>query len=109
MLTAASVPGSDATRNSLAELFRKQGLMICTPYEREAVAPYELQTLLANRQIKVFASLGNFRKAYRIGEVEALLLRSWEALIAGREYMKSKPKPRQKEYVLEMPGTWMGR
>jgi predicted phage terminase large subunit-like protein len=109
MLTTTSVQGSEAMRDSLADLYRKEGLMICTPYD--AQAPYEIQTLLANRKIKVFASLGSFRKAYRIGESEALLFKSWEALIAGRPFMKSKPKPRARRLVLEMPSpnAWMAR
>ena len=87
-------------RNTIAQIYREQGLTICTPHESEEAAVYQLWTLLATNKLKVFASLAGFLTAYRIGDDEALLLQSCEALIVGCEYMRTKPKPRAKEYWL---------
>ena len=59
--------------------------------------------------MKVFASLSGFLTAYRIGDPEELLMQSCEALIAGREYMRTKPKPRAPQYVnwTPSPTSWM--
>ena len=100
VLSSASLPGSQTMRNTIAQIYREQGLTICTPHESEEAAVYQLWTLLATNKLKVFASLAGFLTAYRIGDDEALLLQSCEALIVGCEYMRTKPKPRAKEYWL---------
>ena len=69
----------------------------------------QLWQLLASGRMKVSASLSGFLTAYRIGDPEALLMQSCEALIAGREYMRTKPKPRTPVYITNPFGhnSWM--
>lgn len=93
ILSMASVPGSQSTRNSIAQIYRAHGLAICALQETEESAVYQFWQLLATKKIKVLTSLSGFLTAYRIGDEGALLLRSCEALIAGCGYMRTKPKP----------------
>ena len=65
---------------------------MCTFNDIEEAAVYQLWTLLATNKLKVFASLAGFLTAYRIGDDEALLLQSCEALIVGCEYMRDQAK-----------------
>jgi hypothetical protein len=104
------VSGSQTKRNWIAELYREQGLRICTTCEAEEAAAYRFWKLLATGKLKVFASLSGLLNAYRIADETALLIRCCAALAAGSEEMKSKPKPRPREYRLDVPrgpNAWM--
>jgi len=110
VLHSASLPGSMAARDSIAQIYRKQGLTLYTPKPAEEAAVYQLWQLLAAHKIRVFASLAGFLAAYRIGDEEALLLRCCQALILEQACMKKKPVPQPRESWLELPRgehSWM--
>lgn len=110
VLSTASVRGSQTKRSWIAELYREQGLVICMTSEAEEAAAFRFWKLLATGKLRVFASQSGLLNVYRIGDETALLLRCCAALVAGSEYMKTKPKPRPHEYRLDMPwgpNAWM--
>jgi hypothetical protein len=109
VLSAASVSGSQAARNGIGQIYREQGLTIHTVSASEQATGYQLWQMLATNAVKAFASLAGFLNAYRVGDQEALLLQCCEALIAGRESMRTKPKPRTPVYITNPFGhnSWM--
>jgi hypothetical protein len=80
-------------------------------HKAEEATTLELWKLLATRRIKVFSHLAGFLTAYRMGDDEAVPMRSCEALISGCDYMRTKPQPRTAEYrllgSLLDPNAWM--
>jgi predicted phage terminase large subunit-like protein len=112
ILSTASLAGSQNTRNGIAQIYRQQGLTIyAVQHKAEEATMLELWQLLATRQIKVFSHLAGLLTAYRMGDDEAVLMRSCEALISGCDYMRTKPQPRTPEYrILGSPlglNAWM--
>ena len=109
VLSTASVSGSQGARNGIAQIYREQGLTIHTVSASEQATGYQLWQMLATNKVKAFASLAGFLNAYRVGDQEAFLLQCCEALIAGREYMRTKPKPRTPVYITNPFGhnSWM--
>ena len=109
VLSAASVSGSQGARTGIAQIYREQGLTIHTVSASEQATGYQLWQMLATDKVKAFASLAGFLNAYRVGDQEAFLLQCCEALIAGREYMRTKPKPRTPVYITNPFGhnSWM--
>jgi hypothetical protein len=89
VLSAVSVPGSNSTRERIAQIYREQGLTMNVAYEAEEAAGYRLWELLATNKVRVFASLSAFLRSYRIGDENALFQQCCAALIAGGEFMRS--------------------
>ena len=104
ILSTASLPGSQNSRNGIAEIYREQGLTIyAVQHKAEEAAMFELWQLLATKRIRIFSSLTGFLTAYRVyrvGDDDAVLLRSCEALISGCDYMRTRPQPHAPEYWL---------
>jgi predicted phage terminase large subunit-like protein len=97
VISSASLKGSPAARYSIADIYRKEGLNICITQEAEEAAMYQFWQLLVANKIRVFASLRGFLAAYRFGDEEALLLLCCQALILGRAFMRTKPRPQPPE------------
>jgi predicted phage terminase large subunit-like protein len=96
VLSAASTQGSQTMRHAVAQLYRDHGLEIFTSRQGDETAQYQLSQSLATKRIRVFTSLEGFLNAYRIGDDEAALVRACAALIAGDEYMQTKPTPKER-------------
>ena len=93
IISAASLKGSDDARNSIAQLYREQGLNIQIARYGEEAAEYQIRDLLVKHKIRVFASLAGFLGAYRIGDEEAPLLLCLQALIPALSNMRFEPTP----------------
>jgi predicted phage terminase large subunit-like protein len=93
IISGASLKGSQDARNSIAQVYRQQGLNIQIAHHGEEAAEYQLRQMLATHKIRVFASLAGFLEAYRIGDEEAPLMRCCQALIPALSNMRLKPTP----------------
>jgi len=97
VISAALVRGAQDARNSIAQLYRQQGLNIQIVRHGEEAAEYQFRQLLVTHKVKVFGSLAGFLDAYRMGDEEAPLLLCCQALIPALSLMREKPVPRPPE------------
>jgi predicted phage terminase large subunit-like protein len=107
VLSAGSLKGSKSARNSIAQIYGEAGLNIQVAHDGEEADMYQLWRMLANNQIKVFASLAGFLAAYRTGDEDALLLLCCQAVVRSRAFMRTEPVRRSHaEWPLEMPPSF---
>jgi predicted phage terminase large subunit-like protein len=110
VLSAGSLKGSNRARNSIAQIYREAGLKIYAAHDGEDADVYQLWQMLANNQIRIFASLAGFLGAYRTGDEEALLLLCCQALVRSRAFMRTQPvrQPRESDELDYPPRVFRG-
>ena len=92
VINLSSIKGSQADKESIAQLYRELGLNVQTFIQGEEAGVYQLRQLLASNKLKVFASLSGLLAEYRIGDEQSPLLLCCHALVLrSRHRMRTKP------------------
>ena len=93
MIHFSGLKGSTAQKQTIAQIYRNEGLKVAVAEQGEEAGVFQLQQLLTANKLKVFASLSMFLDEYRIGDDQSPLLLCCQTLVLSRYRMSTKPAP----------------